>query len=426
MHRMEYLRIAYLTIVVVALFRPTQALALNDLSLHVDAGSTLVAPGATVTVTLDVAGLADPINGVQAFLHYDNTLLTLTGVVVNTTIGGVGWSTGLDTDNAGDVDFVAAMNGGSTQAAHTVATLSFTADAVGTTNIVFRTVAPPVYHKLTLVDNSAVFPNTTDAASITIQSEPRVASLEVFYAGSNLRECVGGDTPAAPCQADAQCPGTPAGTCSGPEQADVNILYLGAGSVATVDNVSYYVRGVTGIRVYFDKVVDFQASPNDAFSFEWTALNGSTFTPVTNVATTFAVSAATVNGVTVVTIVIDDDTVSKRWLKTTIDATQVSTVGGLLDGELTGNPTVMPSGDALPGGNAVFYLANMPGDADGDLVATLDDVSLVRLESNPTIAVLIDNVFDVDKDGVVTLDDVSTTRLVSSPTIGIPLITPAP
>lgn len=426
MHRKRYLRIAFLCVVMSA-FMAVPALAQNDLSLQVTSGSTLVSPGATVTVTLDIAGLSSPINGVQAFLHYDNTLLTLTGVAVNTTIGVVGWSTGRDTDTAGDVDFVAAMNGGSTQLDHTIATLTFTADAVGTTSIIFRTVVAPVFHKLTLVDNSSVIPNTTNSSAITIQGEPHVASLEVFYSGSNLRECVGGDTPGALCQADIQCPGTPTGTCTGPEQADPNIFYLGAGSVATVNNVSYYIRGITGIRVYFDTVVDFSTlDPTDAFSFEWTNPNGSTFTPVTNVASTFLVSEATKGGVTVVTIVIDNDTVMKRWLKTTIDAAQVSVAGALLDGDLAGNPISMPSGDTVPGGNAVFYLASMPGDVQGDLVTTLDDVSLDRIESNPTIAVLIDNVFDVNKDGAVTLDDVSVTRMASNPTIGVPLITPVP
>ncbi len=374
-----------------------QIAATDDLSLNVSAGSETVLPGATVTVTLDVTGLSAPINGVQVFLAYDPTLLTLTGVSPNTSIG-AGWTEGVESDVGGAVDFVAAMNGGSTQADHTIATLSFTADALGTTNIAFRTVAAPIFTRLTRVDNSVILPSVFDSGGIVIHGPPpHVASIDVFYSGKF---------------ADA---------------TDPSIWCLAAGATATIDNIGYYIRGITGIRITFDELVDFQTlDPRDAFSFEWTAVNGTTFTPVTNATTTISVTSAAVGGVTVATVVINDDHVMKRWLKTTIDATQVSTAGVFLDGELTGNPILMPSGDTAPGGNAVFFLANMAGDSDGTGVTDLNDVSVVRVNSNQFIGVPIDDVFDVDKSGVVNLNDVSVTRAAANQFEGVPLFTPIP
>ena len=57
------------------------AIAVDDLSLNVAAGSENVQPGDTVTVTLDIANLSVPINGVQVRLNYDTTVMTLIDVL---------------------------------------------------------------------------------------------------------------------------------------------------------------------------------------------------------------------------------------------------------------------------------------------------------------------------------------------------------
>ncbi|MFQ5496063.1 MAG: hypothetical protein ACE5EX_11860, partial [Phycisphaerae bacterium] len=108
----------------------------------------------------------------------------------------------------------------------------------------------------------------------------------------------------------------------------------------------------------------------------------------------------------------------------TLDAAQVSGSGVPLDGEMTGNPVVLPSGDGTFGGDAVFYVGNMAGDVDGDRVVRLGDAVLAREQANPFLPVLIDNVFDVDKDGVVRLGDAVLIREESNPFLGLPLISP--
>ena len=56
------------------------ALAIDDLTLTVAPGSESVAPGDTVTVTLNVGNLSEAVNGVQALMSYDPGLLTLTAI----------------------------------------------------------------------------------------------------------------------------------------------------------------------------------------------------------------------------------------------------------------------------------------------------------------------------------------------------------
>jgi hypothetical protein len=151
---------------------------------------------------------------------------------------------------------------------------------------------------------------------------------------------------------------------------------------------------------------------------------GTTFSPVTDAETAISVTAAEQDGVTVVTIVVDNDHVRRRWLKVTIDASQVTAFSMDLDGELSGNPVTLPGGDALPGGDPVFFIGNLPGDVDGDRRTLLTDAGLVRAAVNPFILVPITNVYDVDKDGRVLLTDAGETRADVNPFIVIPLISP--
>ena len=135
--------------------------------------------------------------------------------------------------------------------------------------------------------------------------------------------------------------------------------------------MSNYVRGITGIRVFFDTTITFATTPAAAFSFEWTTAEGTVFTPITDAASNVTVSALDSGGTTTVTIIITDDHVRKRWLRVSIDAAQVTGNGVALDGEMSGNAVVLPSGDATPGGDAVFSIGNQPGDVDASATTVL-------------------------------------------------------
>ena len=169
-------------------------------------------------------------------------------------------------------------------------------------------------------------------------------------------------------------------------------------------------------------MVGFVTAPVDAFTFEWTTGMGTTFSPVTGAAAAITVIPAVEAGRTVVTITIAGGHVRRRWLKVTVDATQVSVDGCELDGELSGNPVTLPSGDGTPGGNAVFHLGNQPGDVNGDRVTLLTDVGLIRAAVNP-LPVPITNIYDVDKSGQVVLTDLGLARAAVSP-LPLPLISP--
>ncbi len=228
----------------------------------------------------------------------------------------------------------------------------------------------------------------------TCSGAPRVALLERFYAGKfgNAAD--------------------PSRTC------------FAAGSTATNANITNYSRGITGVRVTFDKVVAFATTPANAFSFEWTTGSGTTFSPMTNASLNTTVSATSPGPVTIVTITLANDYVMRRWLKVTIDAAQVTSLGVALDGEMTGNPVVLLSGNGTPGGNAVFFLGNMNGDVDLDRRALLTDVGSIRTRVNPFVSVPITNAWDVDKDGRVQLSDVGATRAAVNPFFTLPLVAP--
>ena len=125
-----------------------------------------------------------------------------------------------------------------------------------------------------------------------------------------------------------------------------------------------------------------------------------------------------------VTITIADDHLRRRWLKVTVDAEQVSAGGVALDGEMTGNPVALPSGELMPGGDAVFYLGNVPADVDADRRTTLTDVGVVRAAANPFLPVPITSIYDVDKSGKVLLTDVGEARVDVNPFFMLPLISP--
>ncbi|MFQ5461080.1 MAG: cohesin domain-containing protein [Phycisphaerae bacterium] len=436
----------------------TTNLIVNDLTLNVAAGSQSVAVGDTVTVTLDVANLSAPINGVQAFMHFDTTILQLNSIIPNSTIGGIGWTEAVDVDVAGDIDYVVVMNsaGAATQADHAVATLTFTALAAGTTAISFRADAAPVLTKLTVAaDNTTLLPTKADSGAITVGTlaGPHVTGLELFYAGSAFGTCSGGANDGLLCSFATQCPGgtcfqtpefqqiDPSKTCLAtgapllctgggndglPCSTDADCPGFGTCASALSSNITNYMRGITGVRITFDSIVTFATTPEAAFSFEWTTGSlGTTFTPVdAAVVAGASATVSTASGVTVVNLVLADDSVVRRWLKITLDATQISAGGVALDGEVTGNPVALPSGNAIPGGNCIFYVASMPADTDDNRLTTTDDAIAVRLAVSTSQFVGIDSPFDVNKTRLVTTDDFIEARFSVSTSFKLGLITP--
>ena len=97
----DFRRTPWIIAAVAALVCGSSALALNDLSLNVTPASVNVMPGDTVTVTLELANLSAPINGVQTLLQYDPVILALQSIVP-TNLGIGGWIEVNLTDNAGD------------------------------------------------------------------------------------------------------------------------------------------------------------------------------------------------------------------------------------------------------------------------------------------------------------------------------------
>ena len=137
-----------------------------------------------------------------------------------------------------------------------------------------------------------------------------------------------------------------------------------------------------------------------------------------------AVTAVDLGGITTVEIVITDRHVRRRWLKVTLLAAQVTSTGLQLDGEMVGNPVVLPSGDGSPGGDAIFYLGNLTGDVSGDRKTLLEDIGLIRSVVNPFLPVPITDLNDIDKDAKVLLGDVGDARLDVNPFVTLPIINP--
>ncbi len=144
--------------------------ATGDLLLNVAAGSEVVEINDTVTVTLDVANLSHAVNGVQALMHYDTTMLTLVDIVPN---GAIPWTEVAQIDTPGDIAYSATIQGGSTQADGTAATLTFTTIAAGTTSVTFLpdnpTSYPSLVNKLTRADTAEYFsPTATDSGDVIV------------------------------------------------------------------------------------------------------------------------------------------------------------------------------------------------------------------------------------------------------------------
>lgn len=301
------------------------------------------------------------------------------------------------------------------------------------------------------------FGQTCDELNDLCFSPIHVVDLEVFYA-NRYRVCVGGDRDGLTCFNDNICAGTdpiPNGTCTGLEQADPSHHFLANGSMANVDNIINYTEGITGIRVIFDNIVNYATTPDAAFLFEWSKLpecaggdrdgltcfvdgdctgtsptpNGTCeifFEPLLDVATNVTVTSVDVNGQTVVSITIANGYVNRRWMKVTLIAAEISSNGSLLDGELSGNPILFPSGDGTPDGDAVFYLGQIPADVDGNRKTELTDPGLIRNCTcfNPFLQAPITETHDVDKDGKVVLTDVGKARANVNPFFTLKLISP--
>ncbi len=145
----------------------------GELSLNVAPGSEHVLIGETVTVTLDVADLVEPINGVQALMQFDDSLLSLIDITptdLGLTLPEDGWLELAETVAGGDITYsVGIFGGGETIANGTVATLTFQALANGIANFTFGPDQPPLITKLTAADDAAaLIPDKVDSDNMAI------------------------------------------------------------------------------------------------------------------------------------------------------------------------------------------------------------------------------------------------------------------
>lgn len=371
--------------------------AIDNLTLNVPLPSQSVTVGETVTVTLDVSQLLQPINGIQAFLQFDPAMLQLNTITPNSAAGDLasGWIVGQENIIGGSITYIVALFADATAADDLVATLTFTAVGAGATQVVFDP-APPTPSKLTGSDNATIFPTLLNSQTIVIDAgtaSPSIQAIDVFYVGRF---------------ADAA---DPSQTC------------LAVGTTAVSRNITNHMSGITGIRLRFSTIVAFATTPADAFSFEWTTGADTTFTPISAPAGTVSVTA-TDGGVTTVDIVFEDNLIRRRWLKVVVDAAQITAGGVTLDGELQGNPVQVPSGNGTAGGDAVFFLGNLAGDVDGNQKVEFLDAVLARSQLNPFLFVPIDNASDIDKDGKVLFFDAVQARVELNPFFALPLISP--
>lgn len=125
-------------------------------------------------VTLDVAGLHAPINGVQALMYYDTELLSLSGIVQGDGASSP-WNSAAEVfedDTNGLITYAVILFGTSSQADATVATMTFDVLAPGgnvdPTRIAFSTSCLEFRNKLTTFDNQTIIPTTADSDPILI------------------------------------------------------------------------------------------------------------------------------------------------------------------------------------------------------------------------------------------------------------------
>ena len=154
--------------------RHTSLVPCYELLLNVTAGSptgpTEWCGADDLTVTLDVRGLPQAINGVQVMLKYDPAHLTLNGIAPGDRAGSP-WDAALEVaevDNAGELTYAVMLLGGGTASDATVATLHFGVQPVaGATVVAFGPPCVPFRTKVTRsIDNLAVTPRTVDSGAV--------------------------------------------------------------------------------------------------------------------------------------------------------------------------------------------------------------------------------------------------------------------
>ena len=115
-------------------------------------------------MSLELSNLSAAINGAQARIHYDTTVLTLDSITP-----AAPWGEVFENDVAGDVTYSVIIPGGSIMVDHVLATLTFTAVAEGTADVSFQLDNPPFLTKLTVAsDNSTILPNKLDSGNVFV------------------------------------------------------------------------------------------------------------------------------------------------------------------------------------------------------------------------------------------------------------------
>ena len=149
------------------------------LTLAETADSKFVRPGETVTVKLNVSGLAGrEINSIQALLQFDNTRLTNPSITKSSLSP---WNAGLEplkTISGDKIDYSIGITG-STSADAEIAVLTFTAGTTeGSAFVRFRPDEPPKYTKVVQTDLVDLLPSKIDAGPIVVDGTPPVVVLK--------------------------------------------------------------------------------------------------------------------------------------------------------------------------------------------------------------------------------------------------------
>ncbi len=157
------------------------------LSTGVEPDALCVGTSDPVSVILEVANLAYPINGVQALVHYDPVHLSLASITPAT-----GWQLIIpawdspDPDGDGNLTCALYLPAGEMSADGAIATLQFNTLTEGATEVVFQGDSAPFYTKLSrAADSSTILPDKYDSGTISIDDTVATAS-------SNSPVCEGG------------------------------------------------------------------------------------------------------------------------------------------------------------------------------------------------------------------------------------------
>jgi hypothetical protein len=208
-----------------------------------------------LTVTLDLTGVVQPVNGLQVLLEYDPALLTLDAISPGDGQGSP-WDAAVvlvNQDDDGDVVYALLLAGAETSDDATVATMHFTVrDVAGSTRVAFSAGCAPFETKVTrAADNTSVHPGMLDSGEIHVDvtlPDCGITAAESVRSGSS-----GNIASVADAGIDASYLWTVTGGTLDAGQGTVSILYT-AGEAGDV-TLDVTVAEASGCEQACDTVV---------------------------------------------------------------------------------------------------------------------------------------------------------------------------